>query len=220
VEDVEKVSQTEDQDDRLSAPPDGAEGHVNEQIVEGVDDQTTVATISPPITEPPIAEVSSDPALWKSLSFSSSQRSAIISMGTPTHPKVFPTDGEQRKFPVSIFCERLHNGEKVKRDWLVWSESAAALMCFPCSLFGSANGFGTGNNSLLLAWNGEVKGNWRKLPSRTKAHQSSGNHRKHYLEWKTLLLNVQRHTGVDAELEKASATKLQNGRKSLVVYWT
>ncbi|XP_047127851.1 zinc finger MYM-type protein 5-like [Hydra vulgaris] len=81
--------------------------------------------------------ISNDPALWKSIS--DTDRTNIILMGPSSNPSNFPRDQKERKFPTYIFLEEQRNGEKVKRDWLVWSKAVASLFCFPCSLFGSPN---------------------------------------------------------------------------------
>nr|XP_047127710.1 zinc finger MYM-type protein 5-like [Hydra vulgaris] len=81
--------------------------------------------------------ISNDPALWKSIS--DTDRTNIILMGPSSNPSNFPRDQKEHKFPTYIFLEEQRNGEKVKRDWLVWSKAVASLFCFPCSLFGSPN---------------------------------------------------------------------------------
>nr|XP_047139153.1 zinc finger MYM-type protein 1-like [Hydra vulgaris] len=96
--------------------------------------------------------ISNDPALWKSIS--DTDRTNIILMGPSSNPSNFPRDQKEHKFPTYIFLEEQRNGEKVKRDWLVWSKAVASLFCFPCSLFGSPNLTRPGVQSSLLSWNG------------------------------------------------------------------
>nr|XP_047145462.1 zinc finger MYM-type protein 5-like [Hydra vulgaris] len=95
--------------------------------------------------------ISNNPALWKSIS--NTDRTNIILMGPSSNPSNFPRDQKERKFPTYIFLEEQRNGEKVKRDWLVWSKAMASLFCFPCSLFGSPNLTRPGVQSSLLSWN-------------------------------------------------------------------
>jgi len=42
-----------------------------------------------------------------------------------------------------LFYEILLNGEKVKRNYLVYSESTGSVFCAPCKLFGSTSVFST-----------------------------------------------------------------------------
>ena len=63
-----------------------------------------------------------DPSTWRLLT--KIQKEAIIREGTPENPQCFPRDSSGRCFTKNIFFQDLPNGEKVKRDWLVWSSSA------------------------------------------------------------------------------------------------
>lgn len=45
-----------------------------------------------------------------------------------------------RQFTEFHFHRVLPNGEKVKRDWLIYSPSANAVFCFVCRLFGQLHG--------------------------------------------------------------------------------
>ena len=53
-------------------------------------------------------------------------RLAILS-GPTCHPKIFPCDSKNVKFPVSLLTSMLQNGDSVKCDWLVWSKEMQAL---------------------------------------------------------------------------------------------
>jgi hypothetical protein len=148
----------------------------------------------------PTIPISNDPALWKSIS--DTDRTNIILMGPSLNPSNFPRDHKERKFPTCIFIEEQRNGEKVRRDWLVWSKAVASLFCFPCSLFGSPNSTRSGVQSSLLSWNGGLHGNWRKLLDRIKSHQQSKIHRSYYLEWKTATIHLKSQKSIDHQLEK------------------
>nr|XP_012555553.2 uncharacterized protein LOC101235549 [Hydra vulgaris] len=123
-------------------------------------------------------------------------------MGSSSNPSNFPRDQKERKFPTYIFLEEQRNGEKVKRDWLVWSKAVASLFCFPCSLFGSPNLTRLGAQSSLLSWNGGIHGNWRKLSDRVKSHQQSDFHRNCYLQWKTATIHLKSQKSIEHQLEK------------------
>ncbi|XP_065679785.1 zinc finger MYM-type protein 1-like [Hydra vulgaris] len=123
-------------------------------------------------------------------------------MGPSLNPSNFPRDQKERKFPTYIFLEEQRNGEKVKRDWLVWSKAVVSLFCFPCSLFGSPNLTRPGVQSSLLSWNGGIHGNWRKLSDRVKSHQQSDFHRNCYLQWKTATIHLKSQKSIEHQLEK------------------
>lgn len=59
----------------------------------------------------------------------------IIRQGHEKIPAYFPRDRLNEPFPLSLLSKSLPNGEKVKRDWLVWSRIKNAFYCFPCRLF-------------------------------------------------------------------------------------
>lgn len=119
---------------------------------------------------------------------------------------------KQYPFPGSVFFEKQQNGEKFKRDWLVWSRTAIGLFCFPCSLLGSPDCGGKAN---LLIWNGGFNDNWRKVLDRVQTHQSSQMHRGHYVDWQTALLQLKNKTAVEDLLVKSIANETENGEKSL-----
>nr|XP_047143104.1 52 kDa repressor of the inhibitor of the protein kinase-like [Hydra vulgaris] len=123
-------------------------------------------------------------------------------MGPSSNPSNFPRDQKERKFPTYIFLEEQRNGEKVIRDWLVWSKAVASLFCFPCSLFGSPNLTRPGVQSSFLSWNGGIHGNWRKLSDRVKSHQQSDFHRNCYLQWKTATIHLKSQKSIEHQLEK------------------
>ena len=74
--------------------------------------------------------LSNDPSSWKNLT--EQDKEYIVKIGPPKNPNSFPRDSSGRNFPQNIFSQEMTHGEKVKRDWLVWSISRQSLFCFPC----------------------------------------------------------------------------------------
>lgn len=78
----------------------------------------------------------------------------IIRRGHQGMPSSLPRDSKDYPFPMSILCKTMPNGEKVQRDWLVWSTCKSSLFCFPCSVpatnrvpnYPLLKGFRTGRN--------------------------------------------------------------------------
>lgn len=108
-------------------------------------------------------QIATDPIHWPR-DLKQSDRDDIVMKGPPALPTNFPRDSKKREFPKNILFQKLPNGESVPRDFLVWSSSSAALLCFPCSVFGKQGA--ASESSLLFRWNGGIKDNWRKLYDR------------------------------------------------------
>ena len=84
------------------------------------------------------------------------------------------------------------------RDWLVWSQSAQGLFCFPSCLFEGCEQ----QLSMLTRPDAGLKDNWRKLYDRIQSHQRNCAHLSHYCDWKSLQESLKKHSGVDAALQK------------------
>ena len=94
------------------------------------------------------------------------------------------------------------NGEKVKRDWLVWSISRQRLFCFPCCLFQEVSlKEVTSKTSKLTKPDAGHKDNWQKLYGKVEAHQRSSSHVLCYITWKELEKTVLKTTGIDQQLQ-------------------
>lgn len=71
-----------------------------------------------------------------------------------------------RYFNLNYLQVTLKNGEKLKRDFLMYSESKGVIFCCPCLLFGNNSAFDTTGFS-----------NWQKAEERILKHTNSSNHR-------------------------------------------
>nr|XP_047146323.1 uncharacterized protein LOC124819144 [Hydra vulgaris] len=159
--------------------------------------------------------VENDPAFWPSI-LKQRKKEELIKKGPSTLPDDFPRDvSNSRAFPKEVLFIALPNGEKVQRDYLIWSPSSNSLLCFPCSLFAYENSGSYGNRSLLLRWNGGVKNDWRKLSDRIKSHHSNPVYQSHYLNWKTLHSALVDQRGIDSEFQKALEKEVARWREIL-----
>ncbi|XP_012558674.3 zinc finger MYM-type protein 1-like [Hydra vulgaris] len=159
--------------------------------------------------------VENDPALWPSI-LKQREKKELIKKGPSTLPDDFPRDASNnRVFPKEVLFIALTNGEKVQRDYLIWSPLSNSLICFPCSLFGCENSGSYGDRSLLLCWNGGIKNDWRKLSDRIKSHHSNPVHQSHYLNWKTLHSALVNQRGIDSEFQKALEKEVARWREIL-----
>jgi len=78
-----------------------------------------------------------------------------------------------RYFNLSYLQVTLKNGEKLKRDFLMYSESKGVIFCCPCLLFGNKSAFATTGFS-----------NWQKAEERILEHTNSSNHRSNIIKMK------------------------------------
>ena len=126
--------------------------------------------------------------------------------GPPVNPSVFPRDSSRRRFPLSIFYLKLPNGEKVARDWLVWSRLAKGLFCFPCCIMKDSK---VGKHeSLLTQTDLGITDNWKKLYEKVYSHKHNPAHINLYCEWKRLEESIKKHTGIDGDLQKQMETEV------------
>lgn len=75
----------------------------------------------------------------------------------------------------------LLNGEKVKRNYLVYSESTGAIFCVPCKLFGSKSVFSTVGFS-----------DWKHAEKRITSHENSPIHKNNVLTMRDRAIVSQR----------------------------
>ncbi|XP_025200207.1 zinc finger MYM-type protein 1-like [Melanaphis sacchari] len=74
---------------------------------------------------------------------------------------------------LKLFYMVLINGEKVKRNYLVYSESTGSVFCAPCKLFGSTSVFSTVGFS-----------DWKHAEKRITSHENSQTHKTNVLTMK------------------------------------
>ena len=156
---------------------------------------------------------------WKNLT--EQDKEYIVKIGPPKNPKSFPRDSSGRNFPQNIFFQEMTNGEKVTRDWLVWSISRQSLFCFPCCLFQEISQKEvTSKTSKLTKPDLGHGDNWRNCTGKSKltsevrrmchALSRGKNLQKLYLEQLDLISNF----------NCSSKAKYQNGVKYFDAYWT
>ena len=118
----------------------------------------------------------------------------VIRRGHEKMPNTFPRDRLNEPLPVSLLSKKLPNGEKVERDWLVWSRSKNALFCLPCRLF-STN---TLNRSNLCSPSGySTNLVWKKLYERLPSHENNKDHVQCYVKWRGLEMRIRKDSSID-----------------------
>lgn len=102
--------------------------------------------------------------------------------------------GEQNRYPTKqIFYKKLVNGEVVRRDWAIYSESTGNVFCLYCCLFGNKqNLFKTGFSM------------WNKSKERFDEHEQSAVHLDNL---KIYTSRVLKQGKIDEELEKQISSR-------------
>lgn len=154
--------------------------------------------------------VSSDLGKLQSLYLNANLVETIVRRGPPKLPENLPSDGK-RAFPRTVLSTKHKNGEKVLRDWLVWSETNESLFCFPCRLFSCSFGTDTpqSRKSVLCSEEGWKKEySWRKLYDKLPSHEVSSHHRQCYIKWRELENRLNQGTGIYSQLGSDIAEKV------------
>lgn len=129
-----------------------------------------------------------DPGCWP-LEITHNIRMDIIALGPKRDiHQEFPTNNESppRKFTSYHFYRIMSNGERVDREWLVYSKKKDCVFCFCCKLFLKKN------CTSGLAVDGI--NDWKNISNSLKTHEQSHSHcesLKDWLELKTRVLSFQ-----------------------------
>lgn len=112
---------------------------------------------------------------------------------------------KNRRLSANLFSGEIQNGERFKRDWLLYSKSTGCVFCIPCLLFQPENkrtsfceGFSDWKHSFALAKSHEQSNDHRinvfKLISRKKTHTVesliSSQHEKEVKYWRDVLTRI------------------------------
>ncbi|XP_065671898.1 zinc finger MYM-type protein 5-like [Hydra vulgaris] len=150
-----------------------------------------------------------DPPTWPKIN--DSLRCSLVEHGAKQDKReVYPTtstSSENRYF--SWFEKNLPNGEKVNRQWLLYSASKNSLFCFPCILF---------SNTKTSKFADTSKGfsEWKQLNPRIPEHKNSCEHRNCFTSWKEMEKNLKGRS-LDKDIQNAIQTEKEKWRNILKV---
>lgn len=139
--------------------------------------------------------IGDDPGLWPT-NISQRDRDYIAKQG-PVPVEVqggnynFPVNDTGRKFSPNNYYRWLANGEKVLRDWLVYSKAIDSVFCFPCRLFNVKD-----NKSNLTSTEGYC--DWAHLARALIKHEVHQEHIVNYNLWKNLQKSFATNKTIDA----------------------
>ncbi|KAL4098032.1 hypothetical protein QTP88_022704 [Uroleucon formosanum] len=102
-----------------------------------------------------------------------------------------------RRFLPHWFKKQLPNSETIDRNWLIYSKNKNALFCFPCCLFEYRQ-----SQIPLIANRQEGFSDWKNI-NRIEDHETSPDHRKYFVQWKTLEARLKNSQSIDKSLQNA-----------------
>lgn len=109
----------------------------------------------------------------------------------------FPVnDDDGRHFDGKWFYTFLNNGEKVRRQWLLYSISKNAIFCFPCLLFSN-------NDIRKSTFLNNGFNDWKHLNPSVAEHEYSKNHKQNLLDWKELEKRLRGCKTIEHELQNS-----------------
>lgn len=108
---------------------------------------------------------------------------------------IFPKNNDGRHFNKIWIYKELSNGEKVKRQWLIYSCSTDTIYCFPCLLFSKGR---------MCSFSNPTEGycDWKHLNPNLSIHENNNAHRKCYIEWKELEKRLVSGKTIDDNFQK------------------
>lgn len=141
-----------------------------------------------------IALLSNDPGKWpEKLNVSNIQ---FLTQNYPQQiSKIFPRNSSGRKFSAFYYYRSLTNGEKVHRQWLLYSESLDSVICGPCRLFEEKI-----NRDDIAGTKGV--NDWGHISLILKRHEYTADHIKNVKKMSELLINLQHKTTIDATQQR------------------
>jgi len=150
--------------------------------------------------------VTNDPGLWPAVCTDQDREDIVRKLAVTMREKKveMPCDSEGKPFPEYLnYTKSANKREKIKRDWLTFSQSNQSLYCIPCVLFSniqkkpSCTGHWPGQNGFKMC---HVK--WCRMYNKLPIHERSDAHRDCYLRWKNLQRSVLQDKGLDSLLNR------------------
>ncbi|XP_049807017.1 zinc finger MYM-type protein 5-like [Schistocerca nitens] len=125
----------------------------------------------------------------------------------------FPVSDGDRRFDGKWFYKKLTNGENVRRERLLYSQSEDSLFCFPYLLFGKDH---RGKSSSFSDFNKGFS-DWKHLNPLIYNHENSSSHRLCCMQWKDLQNRLKQKKTVDDEIQESIQKEVEKWRNILKV---
>lgn len=130
-----------------------------------------------------------DPGLWSEIISSHVAQILIVKGPHQIIEFDFPVSISGRKFSKNYYDRVLSNGEKVHRDWLIYSKYNNSVYCFPCKIFDV-------NKSSLTDKLGYSV--WQHLSLTLNRHEKSLSHNENIKKWISMIKSLKTKTTVDS----------------------
>lgn len=168
------------------------------------------ATPSPCDNGAIISEAFPDPSEWPSPGqVSDSFRQMMTENGPVKCPDgPFPrAEKSNRRFSKAYCTRLLPNGERVERDWLMYSNKTNKVYCFACKLFGGSKQ----HDSRLVGG----YSHWQRVSEVLQKHETGPDHIDAYLAWKELESRLRLGKCIDSQLQNAITSEKERWKAIL-----
>ncbi|XP_075091514.1 uncharacterized protein LOC142171720 [Nicotiana tabacum] len=108
----------------------------------------------------------------------------------------FPNDTFSRYFSTTHYIQKLVNGERHDRRWLVYSKDLDKVFCFCCKLFSLSSG--TCSSKLAS----EGSNDWRNISTKLKTHETTNEHIINMAAWIDLEIRLQKDKTIDKDVQE------------------
>ncbi|XP_065665567.1 zinc finger MYM-type protein 5-like [Hydra vulgaris] len=148
-----------------------------------------------------------------------SLRCSLVEHGAKQDKReVYPTtstSSENRHFSSSWFEKNLPNGEKVNRQWLLYS--ASKILCFAFHVSFLLLSMYPNTKTSKFADTSKGFSEWKQLNPRIPEHENSCEHRKCFTSWKEMEKNLREGRSLDKDNQNAIQTEKEKWRNILKV---
>lgn len=133
-------------------------------------------------------DIIKDPAKWPVIN---DKIKLLLVKNNPIQKNLnyYPLDDSKRKFSDVHYFKTLPNGEKLKRTWLIYSESSDSVFCFCCKLF----------KKDISSLSKQGNRDWKNISHILQQHEKSPCHKIAYEDWKTLQTRMKLGKTIDDE---------------------
>jgi len=136
-----------------------------------------------------------DPSQWTSID--TKLRDLLVEKGPIKITNIdFPKDKFFRHFSTTNYIQKLANGERHERRWLVYSKDLDKVFYFCCKLFNTTSSF----CSSKLASDGS--NDWRNISAKLKAHETSKEHIINMGAWIDLEMRLHKSKTIDKDVQE------------------
>jgi len=106
----------------------------------------------------------------------------------------FPKDKYSRHFSSSNYIQKLPNGEKHQRKWLIYSIDLDRVFCFCCKLFNVV--------SCTSKLANECSKDWRNLSAKLKSHEIMNEHITNMNGWIDMEMRLVKNKTIDQHVQE------------------